>query len=304
MASGQANEDEPERMEGGEPLELDAYRPVLERTVRVVTALGVPHAFMGGLASTVYGRDRMTHDIDLLVRRDDAGRVLDALAADGFATERRDESWLYKATLDGVLVDVIFEAGANRATVELDDEMAARTRQAIVAEVPLTVLGPEDLLVIKVLAHKERRSRHWFDAIALLAGADGLDWDYLVARAAADPDRVASLLLYARAEGVAVPDAALAALIGPGRDQDRPGQVPSYELHRVSDALAGDPATAELEVLVEVSEGVLVLTGVVASEARRQALSAVAGRASGGRPVRNLTTVAEAAGPPNVERLA
>src|SRR3712207_4017621 len=106
------NADDLERREGGEPEELEVFLPVLARTARVVEATGVPHAFMGGMASSVHGRDRLTHDIDLLVRREDAGRLLDALAADGFQTERRDESWLYKATYDDVLVDVIFEAGA------------------------------------------------------------------------------------------------------------------------------------------------------------------------------------------------
>jgi len=303
------NMDEAERREGGGPQELDRFLPVLARTVRVVESLGIPHAFMGGMASAVHGRDRLTHDIDLLVRRQDADRLLDALAADGFQTERRDEAWLYKATMDGVLVDVIFEAGAGPEDIELDDEMLARTTRASIGGLSVRVIGPEDLLVIKALAHKERRSRHWFDALALLASGQQLDWDYLVRRARIAPERVASLLLYARGEHLTVPDEVLAALLPAGTADPAPASsvgtaaAPPYELRRVREALAGDPRTAELEVDVTMEDGELVLTGVVATDARRAALTAVASMAVPDRPVRNLATVAPPSSEPHVERL-
>jgi hypothetical protein len=297
------NADDLERREGGEPEELEVFLPVLARTVRVVEATGIPHAFMGGMASSVHGRDRLTHDIDLLVRREDAGRLLDALAADGFATERRDEAWLYKATLDGVLVDIIFEAGADLVPVELDDEMLAHTRTATLGGIQFTVLAPEDLLVIKVLAHKEGRSRHWFDALGLLAAGHRLDWDYLVRRARIAPERVASLLLYARGDRLTVPDAVLAALLPTPAADPAPEEQAPYELRRVRDALAGDPRTAELEVDVALDGGELVLTGVVATDARREALTEVASRVLPDRPVRNLATTPPPAGEPHVERV-
>jgi predicted nucleotidyltransferase len=303
------NMDETERREGGGPQELDTFLPALARTVRVVESLGIPHAFMGGMASAVHGRDRLTHDIDLLIRREDAGRLLDALAADGFQTERRDESWLYKATLNGVLVDIIFEAGAGPEDIELDDDMLARTSRASLGGLSFTVIGPEDLLVIKALAHKERRSRHWFDALALLASGQQLDWDYLVRRARIAPERVASLLLYARGEHLTVPDEVLAALLPVGPADQAAGagsggaRAEAYELRRVREALAGDPRTAELEVDVTIDDGELVLTGVVATDARRAALTAVASMAVPDRRVRNLATVAPPTSEPHVEHL-
>jgi hypothetical protein len=300
------NADEPERREGPFPDTLEVFMSVLARTVGVVESTRIPHAFMGGMASTAYGRDRLTHDIDLLVRRQDAGRLLDALAADGFATERRDETWLYKATRDGVLVDIIFETGVGIAVVELDEDMLARTDRARLGDIEFTALGPEDLVVIKALAHKERRSRHWFDALGVLAAGHLLDWEYLVRRARVAPERVASLLLYARGERITVPDEALAALLPAGTSDPGPmhqDETGVYELHRVHDALVADPRTAELEVEVSLTDGALVLTGEVATDARREALTRVAYDTVPDRPVRNLVTVEPPSAEPHMERL-
>jgi hypothetical protein len=116
-----------------------AFREALATVVRVVERAGVPHAFMGGVASTALGRARWTHDVDLLVRREDARPPLAELAAAGFATEERDRTWLFKATRDGVLVAVIFSSSGG---IELDEEMAARARAAEFQGVRLTVLAP------------------------------------------------------------------------------------------------------------------------------------------------------------------
>jgi hypothetical protein len=93
---------------------------VLGETIAVAAGTGLPHAFMGGIASTALGRPRWTHDIDLCVRREDARAMLAAFARAGYETEETDQSWLYKAMKDGVLVDVIFESTGG---IELDDEM-------------------------------------------------------------------------------------------------------------------------------------------------------------------------------------
>jgi hypothetical protein len=59
-------------------------------------------------------------------------------------------------------------------------------------------------VVVKALAHDEESSRHWFDALGIVAGGD-LDWEYLVRRAAKGPRRVLSLLLYATSVDLVVP---------------------------------------------------------------------------------------------------
>jgi hypothetical protein len=281
-----------------------AFMDAVEAAVRVAAESGLPHAFIGGLASVVLARPRWTHDIDLFVRPEDAHEMLEGFDAAGFATEERDDWWLFKAVRDGVLVDVIFRVvgPAAGAPVELDEGMLGRVRTGAFKGIELPVIGPEDLLVLTALVHKERRSRHWFDALALVSGG-GLDWGYLSQRARCAPHRVLSLLLYARSDGLDVPDRVLSALleqVGLGGT----GGEEAYAVARVREELARDIRTAELEVDVRLDGDDVVLSGQVATPERRAALEQVVGLVLPGRPVRNLTTTAVPAAEPVVEHLS
>ena len=181
----------------------DELVEALTRTVKAVDAEQLDYVLMGGIASSVLGRPRWTHDIDVFVRPEDAGSALDTLAAAGFRTQETNPRWLYKALKDRVLVDVIFVSSGG---VFLDEEMVGRARHAEVEGYPVSVIPAEDLVVIKALVHKEHSPRHWFDALALLR-RDDLDWAYLVRRARQHgPLRVLSLLYYARSNDQVVPD--------------------------------------------------------------------------------------------------
>jgi hypothetical protein len=189
--------------EGQVEVDDATFFAVLEETVALLGRSGIPHLFMGGLASAALGRPRWTHDIDVFVRPEDAGSALDTLAAAGFRTQETNPRWLYKALKDRVLVDVIFVSSGG---VFLDEEMVGRARHAEVEGYPVSVIPAEDLVVIKALVHKEHSPRHWFDALALLR-RDDLDWAYLVRRARQHgPLRVLSLLYYARSNDQVVPD--------------------------------------------------------------------------------------------------
>ena len=192
--------------EGEAAVEEEVFLRVLRESGEALASAGVPHVFMGGLASAALGRPRWTHDIDVFVKPEDNRRALDVLEAKGFATQRTDEAWLFKALKDNVLVDVIFRSSGS---VVLDDEMVSRARTTEVAGTKVPVIPAEDLIVIKALVFKERAPRHWYDALALLQRTD-LDWDYLISRALAyESNRVLSLLVYARSEDRAIPAAAI-----------------------------------------------------------------------------------------------
>src|SRR5438874_981791 len=60
---------------------------VLGEVARALDRAGMAYGVIGGIASAGYGRPRWTHDIDILVRPEDAARALTILAADGFDTE-------------------------------------------------------------------------------------------------------------------------------------------------------------------------------------------------------------------------
>jgi len=163
---------------------------------------GIDHAVIGGVASSVHGRPRTTKDIDVFLKPRDAESALELLEARDFDIERTDPKWIYKAHKRGVQVDVIF---ATRIGVYFDQEMLDHSRFMTYRGTRVRVVSPEDLLVIKAVAHDEATPRHWFDALGVLVGSE-IDWDYLMHRARRGQRRVLSLLLYAQSLDYAVPD--------------------------------------------------------------------------------------------------
>jgi predicted nucleotidyltransferase len=185
----------------GHTADQDVLGDVLADAVRIIEQAGIPYVVIGGTASFVHGRARCSGDIDFLVRPSDAPRVLEALEAEGFTTERTNEHWLFKAFRDGVLVDILFRSCGD---VFLDDEMLARSIDGEFRGTRLRLVPPEDLIVIKAIAYDEQTPRHWYDALGVIASAD-LDWDYLLRRARRAPRRVLSLLVYATSDDLLVP---------------------------------------------------------------------------------------------------
>lgn len=204
-----------------QPSEADIERALAE-AVRAIEEKGVPYLLMGGAGSVTFGRPRVTDDLDFFVRPEDARRVLDVLGAAGFETAETDLTWLHKAFRHGVLVDVIFRSAGE---VYLDDEMLRRGQRCAYRGTDALMMCPEDLIVIKAVASSEDATRHWYDALALIARCE-LDWDYLLGRARrCGPRRMLSLLLYAESNDLAVPAEAIEALVGavhPRRQGARP----------------------------------------------------------------------------------
>ena len=178
-----------------------AFASVLREAVEAVERAGYRFLVLGGLASSLVGRPRWTHDIDLLVRPDDARDVLAVLRTAGFSTEETDPVWIYKAFKRDVMVDIIFMVMGG---IYLDDEMLSRSIERDYDGLRLRIPSPEDQIVIKGIVHREETSRHWFDALAILGRAD-LDWNYLLHRARVGARRVLALLIYAQSTDILVP---------------------------------------------------------------------------------------------------
>jgi hypothetical protein len=189
-----------------------AFATVLREAVQTMDTAGFPYLVLGGLASSLVGRPRWTHDIDLLVRPDDARDVLEVFRAAGFTTEETDPVWIYKAFKDDVMVDIIFMVMGG---IYLDDEMRTRSIERDYIPSPsgggqgggvlrLRIPSAEDQIVIKAIVHREETSRHWFDALAILGRAE-LNWEYLLHRARVGARRVLALLIYAQSTDILVP---------------------------------------------------------------------------------------------------
>jgi predicted nucleotidyltransferase len=188
----------------------DRFVSVLDDAVQAIEEAGIPYAMIGGIPSVVVGRPRWgpNEDIDFFVMPEDARKTLEALDGAGFETEERDPQWLFKAKRDGIVVDVIFRSSGD---FYMDDEMIHRAFIGEFKGLKFRMLAPEDLVVMKALAHKEDTPQYWHDALSIIARSE-LDWEYLLKRAQVGPRRALSLLLYAQSNDLAVPDRTIRAL--------------------------------------------------------------------------------------------
>lgn len=184
----------------------DVFLRVLDESTSAIDGAGIPYVVIGGIPSSIMGRPRWTEDradIDFFVRLQDARKTLEALDGVGFATKEWEPHWLYKATKDRVVVDIIFRSTGE---IYLDDEMLERSFTGDFKGVSVRLVAPEDLAVMKAIAHSEETPRYWHDALALLGKPD-LDWQYVVRRARQHgAHRVLSLLIYAQSNDIAVPN--------------------------------------------------------------------------------------------------
>jgi len=154
----------------------------------------VPFLLGGGLAAWARGGPPTDHDVDLLVREQDATHALGALEAAGMRPERPPEGWLFKAYDGDVLVDVIFHPAGG----PVDDEYFRRASMLEVAALSLLVAAIDDVLVTKVLAMSEQHPD--FRPVLEIARSlrEQIDWDSVRARVGDEPFGAAFLTLVER----------------------------------------------------------------------------------------------------------
>ncbi len=114
----------------------------------------IPFVLGGGLAVWARGGPKSEHDVDFMVKPEDAEAALEAMDAAGLRTDRPPEGWLYKAWHDnGSLIDIIFKPSGGPIT----DETIARAPLLEVAALRIHVFSLEDVMTTKLLALTEQR---------------------------------------------------------------------------------------------------------------------------------------------------
>ena len=107
----------------------------------------------GGLSAWARGGPRSEHDVDFLIKPEDAEPALAAFDVAGWKTERPPEGWLYKTWHEnGALVDLIFDPASGPITQENID----RAHEGEVMALRAKVATLEDVLVSKLLAIREQ----------------------------------------------------------------------------------------------------------------------------------------------------
>ena len=175
-----------------------AMLATLKKAAGALRDQGVPFMLGGGLAAWVRGGPESDHDLDLMVKPEDADKALDVLADAGMRPERPPEAWLYKVWDDNdVLVDLIFRP----VGLPVTDDTLERADEIEVEAVGMRVLALEDLLVTKLLALDEQA----LDLKPLLQIArplrEQVDWEGVRARTAESPYAAAFFTL---AEGLGI----------------------------------------------------------------------------------------------------
>jgi predicted nucleotidyltransferase len=155
----------------------------LKRTVSALDEAEVPFLIGGSLASWARGGPDTTHDLDVIIRPQDAKRAQDALVAAGMRAEDPSESWLLKAWDGDVLIDLIHQP----AGLIVDDELMANAECVNAAAMDFKVMAVEDVLFTKLNSLNE----HYLDFSSPLQIArsvrEQVDWDRLRVRTAGSP---------------------------------------------------------------------------------------------------------------------
>jgi Uncharacterised nucleotidyltransferase len=153
--------------------EFDDLLETLKKAAAALRDADAPYLLGGGLAAWARGGPETEHDLDLMVRPEDATRTVEALAEAGFRVEDPPEEWLYKAWDGNVMIDVIFEPSGG----PVDDAMFERAEELEVHAMTMRVMALEDVLVTKLLSLGEHEID--YEPVLEIARAlrEQIDWD-------------------------------------------------------------------------------------------------------------------------------
>ena len=155
----------------------------MKKAVAALREAGVPFLLAGSLAIWARGGPEARHDLDFVIKPEDAERALAVLADAGMRPEKPPEEWLHKAWDGEVLIDLIF---APRG-LDVTDEVIDRGELLHVVGITIPVMAIEDVLATKLMALHE----HELDYTSVLRIArsvrEQVDWASLRARTHGSP---------------------------------------------------------------------------------------------------------------------
>ncbi len=111
-----------------------------------LNANGIRYALVGGLAVAHYAIPRTTQDVDILVLQEDAGKLLQLLRPHYF----RGTAQVMFFQIDDTRLDVLI------ATLRYQRAAVLNAQESTFEGVPVKVVAPRDLVLMKLLAAWER----------------------------------------------------------------------------------------------------------------------------------------------------
>ena len=170
-------------MDADDEQSFGAIEHALKRSAAALREAGVPFLLGGSRASWARGGPETRHDLDLMIKPEDAERALEALGAAGMKTERPPEEWLLKAWDGDVLIDLIFGPKG----LPMTDEVIERGDMLAVLGMEMKVMALEDVITTKLMALTEHSLR--YEGLLQIARAlrEQVDWDPVRARTDGSP---------------------------------------------------------------------------------------------------------------------
>lgn len=150
----------------------DALRDALRLAASALRAHGPEFALAGSYALWVHGAPEPVHDADIVVAEADVEHAVATLADAGFEIIRTPEDWLFKATMNSALVDVLHRVNG----VVVDSALIAAADVLDVLAIPMPVLPPTTVLTQKLKSLHEHHCD--FEALlpAVRAVRERVDW--------------------------------------------------------------------------------------------------------------------------------
>jgi predicted nucleotidyltransferase len=155
----------------------------LKRAAAALQEAGIPFLLGGSLASWARGGPETRHDLDLIIKPQDADRALEALQQAGMRPERPPEQWLLKAWDEDTLIDLIYCPKG----LPVDDELIARGEELSVLGMDIRVMALEDVMATKLLALTEHSLR--YEGLLQIARSlrEQIDWQVVHERTRESP---------------------------------------------------------------------------------------------------------------------
>jgi hypothetical protein len=155
----------------------------LKRSAAALRRAEIPFLLGGSLASWARGGPETRHDLDLMIKPQDAERALEVLREEGMRPERPPEDWLVKAWDGDILVDLIFSPKG----MPIDDDVLARGEDLSVLGLELRVMAIEDVMVTKLMAITEHSLR--YERLLQISRAlrEQIDWAAVRTRTESSP---------------------------------------------------------------------------------------------------------------------
>jgi len=170
---------------------------LLRTLVKVANALRsaeIPFALTGGCAGYARGGPASEHDVDLLVRPEDATEAVRVLVNRGLRAAEPPEDWLLKVYDGDSLVDLLFRPNERLVT----DEILAMAEEMPVGSVMLPVMPATFVLSSKLLVLDGHRCD--FSELLPFARAlrEQIDWEQVREETRESPYAEAFLMLIER----------------------------------------------------------------------------------------------------------